>query len=240
MKVAEKVLNSRIIGTIDIDECATNPRTYDNLTKIYAFHHRYDLGDKHNYAHQDFSSWQEFQEQLRRDHDVAFMLPLKLYDHGGLSLSVVETYPYNCPWDSMWVGYVLIDKNDVPPDITKSELFNIIQSELKTYNQYLAGDVYVVTVKDKVTGDVLESIGDVYGYDDAHKLLDELLQQAIPKQAQILISKEDIEAKIGSIDNEQWLSIIDRIEHIKGSLIETVAQHCAVKDNPSNENEWEV
>jgi len=75
------------------------------------------------------------------------MLPLYLYDHGGLSMS---TGGFSCPWDSGQVGYIYATRKDVLNEFGGKKLTKelrvkaerILRGEVKTYSQWLEGDVY--------------------------------------------------------------------------------------------------
>ena len=60
---------------IERDENAYNPREDDNFTTMVCFHKRYDLGDKHNIKHDDYSSWEEMEEGIKADEEVMIMKP---------------------------------------------------------------------------------------------------------------------------------------------------------------------
>ena len=74
---------------IEKDLDPLNPRTeFDNLGKMVCFHDRYDLGDKdHGINHNDFNSWKEMFDHIKRTEIVAVILPLYLYDHSGITIS---------------------------------------------------------------------------------------------------------------------------------------------------------
>jgi hypothetical protein len=79
-------------------------------------------------------------------------LPLIAYVHSGVGLSLSrERYPFNCPWDSGKIGFVLVKKRAGFRNIRKAA-----QSLVDEWNQYLSGDVY---------GYVIESDGE--GHEDS-------------------------------------------------------------------------
>ena len=75
------------------------------------------------------------------------MLPLYLYDHGGITMNVGG---YSCPWDSGQVGYIYVTRADVLKEFSAKRLTKelrakaerILRQEVKTYAQFLEGDVY--------------------------------------------------------------------------------------------------
>ena len=75
------------------------------------------------------------------------MLSLRLYDHSGISMSTSTRYPYNCPWDSGWIGLIYVTQeklNETGTDKKTAE--DILEAEVKTYDQYLRGDIYGFTL----------------------------------------------------------------------------------------------
>lgn len=84
-----------------------SPRSWDNLGTMICFHRRYDLGDKHSYSSDDYSSWEEMKKAIIKEENPAVILPLYMYEHSGISIS---TSPFSCPWDSGQIGFVLVSK----------------------------------------------------------------------------------------------------------------------------------
>lgn len=122
------------------DDDADCPRSWDNLGKMICFHRRYKLGDNHNFSADDFNSWEELENILRTEENAHTILPLSLYDHSGISMSVGSP---TCPWDSGRVGFIYITKDKVKSEgIDESKVEEYLIGEVETYNQYLTGDVY--------------------------------------------------------------------------------------------------
>lgn len=113
-------------------------------------------------------------ERLQKIHDLAdqkiVMLPLYLYDHSGITMN---TGGYHCPWDSGQVGwiYVEIDKAlkewgglgglSNAEQIAKIEEY--LKGEVKTYDDYLTGQVYGYVVEDE-DGNHIDSCWGFFGY----------------------------------------------------------------------------
>jgi hypothetical protein len=137
------------IMKIEYEECPESPREWSNLGKMVCWHSRYDLGDKHN-----FESPQEFKEFLKEN--KAIVLPLYLYDHSGLSISTNRTYPFDCKWDSMQVGYIYVTYEKIMEEYSKKKItkklrekiIDYLVGEVKTYNQYLCGEIYGYTISE--------------------------------------------------------------------------------------------
>jgi hypothetical protein len=135
---------------IEQDNDPMNPRSdWDNITTMICFHKRYDLGDKTDYKSSDFDSWIELKEQIESDNKVLMIKPLYLYDHSGITIS---TSPFGCQWDSGQVGWVFITEKQLESmcgkdfDVSEEKLESIIDSDVKTYDSYITGDVYQYTI----------------------------------------------------------------------------------------------
>ena len=101
----------RIVQDGDVE----SPRTScDNLGTMICFHNRYNLGDKHEYSSSSFNNWNELKEQIKKDHDIAVILPLYLYDHSGITIS---TEPFSCNWDSGQIGWAFVSKETVRKEL---------------------------------------------------------------------------------------------------------------------------
>ena len=123
-----------------------NPREDgDTFGKMVCFHGRYNLGDKHQYrTPEEFHDSKEFKKAIVK-------LPLYLYDHSGITM---RTYPFDCPWDSGQVGYIiatmeqyklLTGRKSINKSL-KAKLLESLRAEVKVYDHYLTGEVYDLTV----------------------------------------------------------------------------------------------
>ena len=124
-----------------------SPRDWDNLGTMYCFHNRYQLGDRHGYC------IQEVNDLIKRKDVIS--IPLYLYDHSGISMSTGRQWPFNCPWDSGQVGYLFARYEDIRKNwnvkhVTKKlieQTLEMLENEVKVYNDYLIGNVYGYIVK---------------------------------------------------------------------------------------------
>jgi hypothetical protein len=165
--ILKEVKNEKGKLKIYCDEDAESPREWNNLSKMVCFHREYSLGDNHNYDSKNYSSWEEVAEAIKRDYDIAAMLPLYLYDHSGITIS---TTPFSCPWDSGQVGWAFITKEDLREEfeikkITKKfreKAREIILGEVSIYDEYLRGEVYRYVLED-ISGETVDSCWSIYG-----------------------------------------------------------------------------
>jgi hypothetical protein len=83
--------------------------------------------------------------ELVKQMESTVILPLYLYDHGGITMN---TGGFSCPWDSGQVGwtyadYEMIKENygEVTPEtVAKAEI--LLESAVKEYDYYLTGQCY--------------------------------------------------------------------------------------------------
>jgi hypothetical protein len=154
-------------NTLEIyqDMSGESPREWDNLGKMICFHKRYNLGDKHDIDHSDYSSWQELIDENFSEDDV--VINLYLLDHSCLRMS---TSPFLCPWDSGQVGIYVVTRREIIDNYgtyspaTISQAKRCIEAEVETYDQYLNGEVYGYVLKDS-KGEEIDSCFGFYGYD---------------------------------------------------------------------------
>ena len=138
------------------DEDAEDPREWDNLSVMLCWHPQYNLGD-------DWTTlvelrclaydWDDVERYIRKKYNPAVMLPLKLYDHGGITITAgyaAERWPYNCRWDSTGVGYIFVPLGKALKEhgwrcVSKKRralLTKFMLGELATYDEYLRGECY--------------------------------------------------------------------------------------------------
>jgi hypothetical protein len=163
---------------IEQDDNAQNPRTeFDNIGKMYCWHSRYNLGDKHNYeSPEDFQESDEYK-------NAAVILPLYLYDHSGITISA---RPFSCPWDSGQVGYIFVDTPTIRKEWGKGKKAiekarKYLLAEVETYDQYLTGDVWGYIVEDD-NGNHLDSCWGFYGEEYCKQEAKSALQYCIKQQ----------------------------------------------------------
>ena len=161
--------------TVKQDDYASNPRDEYNLATMICWHRNYSLGDKH-----EFDDVDEFLQRLCYDvlhkeydetyglrwHDLFKMLdesnlilikPINSYEHGGITVSTSNDYPYNERWDSGCVGFIYLTKkrvldecNNITEENWKECADEYIESEMKVYDQYLRNECYRYTLEEKV------------------------------------------------------------------------------------------
>jgi|SRR5690625_439140 len=123
--------------------------------------------------------------------DDLTILPLYLYDHGGLSMN---TEGFSCPWDSGQVGYIYMTAETAKREgITDPEKY--LRGEVKEYDSYLRGEVYGFTLMETHTcsecgslkPETLDTAGGFYGYES----LIESLKSYLPNEYVSLVDELD-------------------------------------------------
>jgi len=151
------------------DENPENPRTeYDNLGVMVCLHGRHNLGDNHEYRSKDFNGWDELEEQIKYNNPDCVIMPLYLYDHSGITIS---TGSFNDRWDSGQIGFIFITKERIDRELKGNieRAKEVLFAEVKTYDQYLRGDIYRFILRDKPCekcggpGEILDSCCEFYG-----------------------------------------------------------------------------
>ena len=153
---------------IFVEHFPSNPRTeWDNLGTMVCFHNRYRLGDEdHGYDSNDFDSWADLKKQIIKDEDQAVILPIYMYDHSGIT---INTTGFSCPWDSGQIGFIYLSKEKARKEYgfkrltaqIKDKLTKYLTGEVKTYDQYLRGEVYGFMIMEGE--EVIESVSGFYG-----------------------------------------------------------------------------
>jgi hypothetical protein len=138
------------------DENPDDPRTWDNLGTMLCFHRRYTLGDKTDLSSDNFNGWNEIYNYLVKEKHAVVILPLYLYDHGGICMKVGSfsgLLPQgHAEFDSGQVGFIYVTKEKIQEAfIPKAKIMTkaikekaekVLRAEVEIYNQYISGDVY--------------------------------------------------------------------------------------------------
>jgi hypothetical protein len=151
----EQVLYKDYLISIDYDEDPMNPREWDNVGTMVCFHNKYTLGDKHNLESPDFSSWSEVRDHIEAEEGAMVILPLFLYDHSGISMSVGAPRAQHASWDSGQVGFIYLTDGDMVRESITSlgQAESLLRWEVEAYNRYLTGQVYTYRIERQSTCD---------------------------------------------------------------------------------------
>jgi hypothetical protein len=156
--------------TIEIfyDECVGEEENPINkemgcLGEFVAFHRRYDFGNK------KFESVKEMEKYAKRR--KCFVFNWYMYEHSGIAFSLSnDNYPFNDRWDAGQLGCILVPivdaKKNFGKDVTRERIQEIIEAELKEYQQYVNNEIYCINVINNHNGDIVESFGGFYDYEE--------------------------------------------------------------------------
>jgi len=155
-----KYFNGLVTLEIYQDDGLESPREWDNLGKICSLDLDYNESDIEIVGRKN-------EDEAAFDKVGAVYLPLYKYEHSGVALN---TTGFSCPWDSGQIGYIYATKEDIRKEYsvkriskkTKQKVFKVLDSEIKTYSQWLSGDVYSYFTKDQ-NGNIIDSCGGFYG-----------------------------------------------------------------------------
>ena len=163
---------TKTIVQLELDDCSFNPREADKVTTIYAEHKRYNFSEVETYN--NCESWNEVYKNIVTEYNPVLIYPLYMLDHSCIRLSISN---FNDRWDSGQVGFIFITRKDMQKyygfkNLTskrKELLKNALNAELKTYNQYINGEVYCLTVYNRfedtcghIVDDYEDSLGGLY------------------------------------------------------------------------------
>lgn len=151
---------------IEQDLDPTNPREeFDHLGVMVCFHRRYRLGDRdHGYDAADYDDWDEVFKDIRENEHPAVILPIYMYDHGGVTVS---TQPFSCAWDSGQIGFIFARREDVRREYKKQRISKkirervkeVLRAEVKEYDQFLTGDVWGFAIESDQGDDICSCWG---------------------------------------------------------------------------------
>ena len=179
--VSEETRNGYTLR-IRTDDSPESPAEWSNLGQIAYCSNGYTLGTER-------VSRDRLDEIAQGIKDGSLIgLPVYAYIHSGVTIS---TGAFSCPWDSGQCGFVYCTRKQAiaewgdTPDCETNAL-RILRGEVKTFDQYLRGDVYGYTITDK-DGDVVDSCCGFYGMDAVKEESGSALEYWATKQAQLFV-----------------------------------------------------
>lgn len=163
-ELAEKYERNGLTVKIFYDMDPESPREWDNVGTMICSHRGYTLGDE-QFDPSDYEGWDDVKKSLIETHKAALILPLGLYDHSGITMYVGDVHDR---WDGGQVGFIYCTQEDIDRewDGDREKAENYLRGEVKTYDQYLRGDVYGFVVEDDREGEV-DSCWGFYGIEEA-------------------------------------------------------------------------
>lgn len=141
------------------DTSYLDPRDYDNLGVMVANgHRRYKLGDKSKwndsvaaFMSEPGNTFEGLIEYLKAEAGATVVLPLWLYDHGGLSMRTGRFWEDSGGWDSGLVGAIFdTTESRKMMGVFTTSVEKVLQSEVEEYDKYLRGDAWEIGLEEKV------------------------------------------------------------------------------------------
>lgn len=177
------------VYTVEIitDQDPESPREWDNLGTMICGHRNYTLGDE-QITESDFDGWEDLEKSLYRDRGAALVLPLNLYDHSGITMSIGS----GSGWDNGVVGFIYTTRDAIRHEygvkrITRKILEQaerVLRGEVETYDTYLRGDVYGVIITD-AAGREIENCWGFYGDAGAQQAIIDAIPDALDENVTI-------------------------------------------------------
>jgi hypothetical protein len=152
---------------IKYDTEPQSPKDWDQLGTLVTWHRR---GHWDEDGRKVFGDPSDFLEQAKENNWR--YIAVGAYEHGGITIfELGKGGPgTNCPWDSGQIGYIYTTperSNEIMgKDATEQQVREALQSEIKTWDQYMRGEVYGVVVKGP-DGEERESCWGMYGFEYA-------------------------------------------------------------------------
>lgn len=155
----------------------------------YTCHIDADTGDSEDdiaYQMGQELDWSEKLELIEATGEVV-MLPISMYEHSGITLWLGSKWGHpDAQWDCSSIGFAFVEKKTaekemsqrILPDGQKNDwkewAYTIMEGEMKTYDQYLRGEVYGYMIEDE-EGEVASNVYlcGCWGYYDENHLLED-------------------------------------------------------------------
>lgn len=146
------------------DQDAQSPREDDNLGTIATWHRRYTLGDV-----QPKETPSEYLAGLPKG---SIVIPVYMYEHGGIALSTGRGGQFSDPWDSGQLGVISISPEKIRAEYSvkritaklRERVTGYLKSEIEYYSMYLEGQCYGYIIED-ADGETLDSCWGFIGHD---------------------------------------------------------------------------
>lgn len=175
------------------DDDPQSPREWDNLGVMVCFHKRYNLGDKTDLRSSMFEGWQEIYDHLVKEKDAAVVLPLFLMDHSGITMRTSAHEFSMCDaagWDWGQVGFIYATREGILKeykrkritDALRQKVVEVLQSEVKVYDQYISGDCWGYVIEND-EGEQLDSCWGYFGQQDAAEAAEEAKKYLLTQEA---------------------------------------------------------
>ena len=153
MQEYETIEKGNKILKIFYDGDTENPRSWDNLTKFVLNHKKYGFPNELNINFEDFSSWEEVKNYLKKELKAVIIKPVSMYEHSGISLYLDKVLS---SFDSGQLGFICVLEEDIKKEygkVTKDTIKkaeNVLNGEFETFKNYVEGEVFGFELYKKV------------------------------------------------------------------------------------------
>ena len=141
------------------DEDAESPREWDNLGIIYSNHRRWNPDGKgiNDLIREVGGNIYEDTIPFDLIAKTHYFLKVWMYDHSGQTIKVADHNPFNDPWDSGLAGVIAVSKEKAKKEYgykracksLEKRVAICLTGEIKTFDQFMQGDVWGYTVEDE-------------------------------------------------------------------------------------------
>ena len=129
----------------------------DYPSKIALIHPEYNLPNN-----TELESPEEVLKAVKR-YKKEYVFPVIMYDHSGIAFSTDRKWPFNCPWDASFCGFIWFtakQRKEIKDCTKKWSLIESANNHLAMLNAWFRGDVYVFNYENYKTGED-DSLGGV-------------------------------------------------------------------------------
>lgn len=193
--------------TINIkqDDFCESPDNWGNEDTFIVYDHRQFTVKRDGFDPQEL--FEDYMCKGLNQFGDYWIFPLFAYIHSGVALSTSNTqYPFTCGFDTSLSGCVLVKKQEGWTE-TQTKAYEVAQSVVNTWNQYLSGEVYGYEVVNP-EGEEIHACWGYYGeseyiFDCAKAEIDCDIKERIKDK--ITLIKKWIKAKVPFIYRENML-----------------------------------
>lgn len=159
-------LSNGLTGEIRHDDCVEQPYADNDDIRIVILSRRYadPAKGKCGTTPAELSDW------THQNADRWWVIPLYAYEHSGIVYRPADTNPFHCPFDSARAGSIALRRKRFPTDPRQLRLE--AEEIAATYSQWANGECFTFLIRN-ASGDVVESGGGIFGYDNAVAALHE-------------------------------------------------------------------
>ena len=154
--------------TITPSESNESPNNWDDDERFIVYDHRDFYVKRSGFDPSDiFETYQE----KRKLYDKHWFFPVYAYIHSGIALSLGRNeYPFNDRWDVSFKGFAIIKR--MKGTWKEDDAYKAAETLIKTWNQYLSGNVYSFLIEDE-NNEFIDSCGGYYGSPEESGMLEE-------------------------------------------------------------------